>query len=272
MKKTEYYVQIEGKEHGPLALAEIRQLLSDQIISNKTLIRNSNSDTFVCLDSIFPDKAAIKGQIAFSRTNIFVGISLIVLLISFFLYFKYNIENNKAEITAITEILNIRHSESSSVKKSLIEIEQNIKTINFAQGDVLDRIQKVESTAIRIANDYSLIKSTKDSIETLNRTVLDLKKSYEVNNEIVMNGLKNQISLLQSHCDTLSKDFVVIEREFQNIQKKVTTLDSYEKKIQELDKRIDDLETFNQSAHKILDNHQTKLNSHEASLKKLMTR
>jgi hypothetical protein len=83
MNKTEYYVKIEGHEHGPLTMLEINQLIKDQIIFSNSLIRDSNSSEYVNLDSIFKDNVANKRSRAINKNIIYI-IAGIFLPIIFF--------------------------------------------------------------------------------------------------------------------------------------------------------------------------------------------
>ena len=97
MNKTEYYVKIEGNEHGPLTMLEIKQLIKDQIIFNNSLIRDSNSSKYVNLDSIFKDNVANKRFpiIYKNSTHIIAGIILSILLLLSYIEYKFEITNAK---------------------------------------------------------------------------------------------------------------------------------------------------------------------------------
>ena len=130
-----------------------------------------------------------------------------------------------------------------------------------------------------MATDYKLIKSTKDSIESLNNTVLQLKNSSELNNKMQIDGFKDQVSQLQASYETLLKNFSQISnenqkivKEFQVLQKNWSVMASLEKNIQDINKKIIGIEEFNKLVIKDLNSHQSKLNAHEDWLKSINRR
>lgn len=279
MKKTEYYVKIEDQEHGPLTLPEIRQLVRDQIIFSKTLIRNSNSDKFVYLETILSENAKnnIQSKLVSKKYLCYGGV--ICLLLVLFLYLEIKLNRNAAEIKAISNKFNDEQSGLLALQKSLSDVEQMIKSNKTAQSDILVRFDKIESSASQMANDYKLIKTTKDSIEALNNTVLQLKNSSESNNKLQIDSFKEQVSGAQSNYDELTKEIKLlsaenqrISKEFQASQKNFATLASYDKNSQEINKKINEIEAFNKLVIKDLNNHQAKLQSHEDWLKSISKR
>jgi archaellum component FlaC len=279
MKKTEYYVKIEDQEHGPLTLPEIRQLVRDQIIFSKTLIRNSNSDKFVYLETILSENAKnnIQSKLVSKKYLCYGGV--ICLLLVLFLYLEIKLNSNAAEIKAISNKFNDEQSGLLALQKSLSDVEQMIKSNKTAQSDILVRFDKIESSASQMANDYKLIKTTKDSIEALNNTVLQLKNSSESNNKLQIDSFKEQVSGAQSNYDELTKEIKLlsaenqrISKEFQASQKNFATLASYDKNSQEINKKINEIEAFNKLVIKDLNNHQAKLQSHEDWLKSISKR
>ena len=279
MKKTEYYVKIEDQEHGPLTLPEIRQLVRDQIIFSKTLIRNSNSDKFVYLETILSENAKnnIQSKLVSKKYLCYGGV--ICLLLVLFLYLELKLNRNAAEIKAISNKFNDEQSGLLALQKSLSDVEQMIKSNKTAQSDILVRFDKIESSASQMANDYKLIKTTKDSIEALNNTVLQLKNSSESNNKLQIDSFKEQVSGAQLNYDELTKEIKLlsaenqrISKEFQASQKNFATLASYDKNSQEINKKINEIEAFNKLVIKDLNNHQAKLQSHEDWLKSISKR
>jgi len=279
MKKTEYYVKIEDQEHGPLTLPEIRQLVRDQIIFSKTLIRNSNSDKFVYLETILSENAKnnIQSKLVSKKYLCYGGV--ICLLLVLFLYLELKLNRNAAEIKAISNKFNDEQSGLLALQKSLSDVEQMIKSNKTTQSDILVRFDKIESSASQMANDYKLIKTTKDSIEALNNTVLQLKNSSESNNKLQIDSFKEQVSGAQLNYDELTKEIKLlsaenqrISKEFQASQKNFATLASYDKNSQEINKKINEIEAFNKLVIKDLNNHQAKLQSHEDWLKSISKR
>lgn len=279
MKKTEYYVKIEDQEHGPLTLPEIRQLVRDQIIFSKTLVRNSNSDKFVYLETILSENAKnnIQSKLVSKKYLSYGGV--ICLLLVLFLYLEIKLNRNAAEIKAISNKFNDEQSGSLALQKNLSDVEQMIKSNKTAQSDILVRFDKIESSASQMANDYKLIKTTKDSIEALNNTVLQLKNSSEANNKLQIDSFKEQVSGAQSNYDELTKEIKLlsaenqrISKEFQALQKNFATLASYDKNSQEINKKINEIEAFNKLVIKDLNNHQAKLQAHEDWIKSISKR
>ena len=278
MKKTEYYVKIEDQEHGPLTLPEIRQLVRDQIIFSKTLIRNSNSDKFVYLETILSENAKnnIQSKLVSKKYLCYGGVICLLLVL---LYIEIKLNRNAAEIKAISNKFNDEQSGSLALQKNLSDVEQMIKSNKTTQSDILVRFDKIESSASQMANDYKLIKTTKDSIEALNNTVLQLKNSSEANNKLQIDSFKEQVSGAQSNYDELTKEIKLlsaenqrISKEFQVLQKNFATLASYDKNSQEINKKINEIEAFNKLVIKDLNNHQSKLQAHEDWLKSISKR
>ena len=127
MKKTEYYVKIEDQEHGPLTLPEIRQLVRDQIIFSKTLIRNSNSDKFVYLETILSENAKnnIQSKLVSKKYLCYGGVICLLLVL---LYIEIKLNRNAAEIKAISNKFNDEQSGSLALQKNLSDVEQMIKS------------------------------------------------------------------------------------------------------------------------------------------------
>jgi hypothetical protein len=268
MNKTEYYVKIEGNEHGPFTVLEIKQLIKDQIIFNNSLVRDSNSSKYVNLDSIFKDNVANKRfpVIYKNSTYIIAGIILSILLLMSYIEYKFEITNAKLKDFAAKN----NADELLSFQNAMNEIDKNIQTSKASQVDILRRFEKLESSALQMATDYKLIKSTKDSIESLNNTVLQLKNSSELNNKMQIDGFKNQVSQLQASYETLLKNSSQISNEnqkivkdFQVLQKNWSVIASLEKNMQDINKKIIGIEEFNQLVLKDLNAHQSKLNTYE---------
>ena len=277
MNKTEYYVKIEGNEHGPLTMLEIKQLIKDQIIFNNSLIRDSNSSKYVNLDSIFKDNVANKRFpiIYKNSTHIIAGIILSILLLLSYIEYKFEITNAKLKDFAAKN----NSDELLSFQNAMNDIDKNIQTSKASQVDILRRFEKFESSALQMATDYKLIKSTKDSIESLNNTVLQLKNSSELNNKMQIDGFKDQVSQLQASYETLLKNSSQISnenqkivKEFQVLQKNWSVMASLEKNIQDINKKIIGIEEFNKLVLKDLNSHQSKLNTHEDWLKSINRR
>ena len=277
MNKTEYYVKIEGNEHGPLTMLEIKQLIKDQIIFNNSLIRDSNSSKYVNLDSIFKDNVANKRFpiIYKNSTHIIAGIILSILLLLSYIEYKFEITNAKLKDFAAKN----NSDELLSFQNAMNDIDKNIQTSKASQVDILRRFEKFESSALQMATDYKLIKSTKDSIESLNNTVLQLKNSSELNNKMQIDGFKDQVSQLQASYETLLKNSSQISnenqkivKEFQVLQKNWSVMASLEKNIQDINKKIIGIEEFNKLVIKDLNSHQSKLNAHEDWLKSINRR
>ena len=277
MNKTEYYVKIEGNEHGPLTMLEIKQLIKDQIIFNNSLIRDSNSSKYVNLDSIFKDNVANKRFpiIYKNSTHIIAGIILSILLLLSYIEYKLEITNAKLKDFAAKN----NADELLSFQNAMNDIDKNIQTSKASQVDILRRFEKFESSALQMATDYKLIKSTKDSIESLNNTVLQLKNSSELNNKMQIDGFKDQVSQLQASYETLLKNSSQISnenqkivKEFQVLQKNWSVMASLEKNIQDINKKIIGIEEFNKLVLKDLNSHQSKLNAHEDWLKSINRR
>jgi ElaB/YqjD/DUF883 family membrane-anchored ribosome-binding protein len=159
------------------------------------------------------------------------------------------------------------------------DIDKNIQTSKASQVDILRRFEKFESSALQMATDYKLIKSTKDSIESLNNTVLQLKNSSELNNKMQIDGIKDQVSQLQASYETLLKNSSQIAsenqkivREFQVLQKNWSAMASLEKNVQDINKKLVGMEDFNKLVLKDLNSHQAKLNTHEDWLKSINRR
>jgi len=277
MNKTEYYVKIEGNEHGPLTMLEIKQLIKDQIIFNNSLIRDSNSSKYVNLDSIFKDNVANKRFpiIYKNSTYIIAGIILSILFLLSYIEYKFEITNAKLKDLAAKN----NADELLSFQNAMNDIDKNIQTSKASQVDILRRFEKFESSALQMATDYKLIKSTKDSIESLNNTVLQLKNSSELNNKMQIDGFKDQVSQLQASYETLLKNSSQISnenqkivKEFQVLQKNWSAMASLEKNIQDINKKIIGIEEFNKLVLKDLNSHQSKLNTHEDWLKSINRR
>jgi hypothetical protein len=277
MNKTEYYVKIEGNEHGPLTMLEIKQLIKDKIIFNNSLIRDSNSSKYVNLDSIFKDNVANKRFpiIYKNSTYIIAGIILSILFLLSYIEYKFEITNAKFKDLAAKN----NADELLSFQNAMNDIDKNIQTSKASQVDILRRFEKFESSALQMATDYKLIKSTKDSIESLNNTVLQLKNSSELNNKMQIDGFKDQVSQLQASYETLLKNSSQISnenqkivKEFQVLQKNWSVMASLEKNIQDMNKKIIGIEEYNKLVLKDLNSHQSKLNTHEDWLKSINRR
>jgi hypothetical protein len=277
MNKTEYYVKIEGNEHGPLTMLEIKQLIKDQIIFNNSLIRDSNSSKYVNLDSIFKDNLANKRFpiIYKNSTYVIAGIILSIFLLLSYIEYKFEITNAKLKDFAAKN----NADELLSFQNAMNDIDKNIQTSKASQVDILRRFEKFESSALQMATDYKLINSTKDSIESLNNTVLQLKNSSELNNKMQIDGFKDQVSQLQASYETLLKNSSQISnenqkivKEFQVLQKNWSVIASLEKNIQDINKKIIGIEEFNKLVLKDLNAHQSKLNTHEDWLKSINRR
>jgi hypothetical protein len=277
MNKTEYYVKIEGNEHGPLTMLEIKQLIKDQIIFNNSLIRDSNSSKYVNLDSIFKDNLANKRFpiIYKNSTYVIAGIILSIFLLLSYIEYKFEITNAKLKDFAAKN----NADELLSFQNAMNDIDKNIQTSKASQVDILRRFEKFESSALQMATDYKLINSTKDSIESLNNTVLQLKNSSELNNKMQIDGFKDQVSQLQASYETLLKNSSQISnenqkivKEFQVLQKNWSVIASLEKNIQDINKKIIGIEELNKLVLKDLNAHQSKLNTHEDWLKSINRR
>ena len=196
MNKTEYYVKIEGNEHGPLTTLEIKQLIKDQIIFGNSLIRDSNSSKYVNLDSIFKDNVANKRFPVIHKNSIYIIAGIIFLIFLLCSYIEYKIEITNAKLKDFAAKNNA--DELLSIQNAMNDIDKNIQISNASQVDILRRFEKFEASALQMATDYKLIKSTKDSIESLNNTVLQLKNSSDLNNKMQIDGFKGQVLQLQA--------------------------------------------------------------------------
>lgn len=277
MNKTEYYVKIEDHEHGPLTMLEIKQLIKDQIIFSNSLIRDSNSLEYVNLDSIFKDNVANKKSPAINKNSIYIIAGIILQIILLLIYIEYKFEKTNAKLKDLVAKNNV--DEILSIQNAMNDIDKNIQTSKTSQADILRRFEKLEASALQMATDYKLIKSTKDSIESLNNTVLQLKNSSELNNRMQIDGLKDQVSQLQASYETLLKNSGQISnenqkivRDFQVLQKNWSAMASLEKNVQDINKKLVGIEEFNKLVIKDLNNHQAKLNTHEDWLKSINRR
>jgi predicted nucleic acid-binding Zn-ribbon protein len=192
-------------------------------------------------------------------------------------YIEYKFEITNAKLKDFAAKNNA--DELLSFQNAMNDIDKNIQTSKASQVDILRRFEKFESSALQMATDYKLINSTKDSIESLNNTVLQLKNSSELNNKMQIDGFKDQVSQLQASYETLLKNSSQISnenqkivKEFQVLQKNWSVIASLEKNIQDINKKIIGIEEFNKLVLKDLNAHQSKLNTHEDWLKSINRR
>jgi len=277
MNKTEYYVKIEGHEHGPLTMLEINQLIKDQIIFSNSLIRDSNSLEYVNLDSIFKGDVANKRSSEINKNSIYIISAIILLIFLLWGYVEYKFEKTNAKLKDFVAKTNA--DDLLSIQNAMNDIDKNIQTSKASQFDILRRFEKLEASALQMATDYKLIKSTKDSIESLNNTVLQLKNSSELNNKLQIDGFKDQVLQLQASYETLFKisnqisvENQKIVKDFQVLQKNWSAMASLEKNVQDINKKLTEIEEFNKLVLKDLNNHQAKLNTHEDWLKSINRR
>jgi hypothetical protein len=277
MNKTEYYVKIEGHEHGPLTMLEINQLIKDQIIFSNSLIRDSNSLEYVNLDSIFKGDVANKRSSEINKNSIYIISAIILLIFLLWGYVEYKFEKTNAKLKDFVAKTNA--DDLLSIQNAMNDIDKNIQTSKASQFDILRRFEKLEASALQMATDYKLIKSTKDSIESLNNTVLQLKNSSELNNKLQIDGFKDQVLQLQASYETLFKNSNQISvenqkivKDFQVLQKNWSAMASLEKNVQDINKKLTEIEEFNKLVLKDLNNHQAKLNTHEDWLKSINRR
>ena len=157
----------------PWLIIEIKQLIKDQIIFGNSLIRDSNSSKYVNLDSIFKDNVANKRFPVIHKNSIYIIAGIIFLIFLLCSYIEYKIEITNAKLKDFAAKNNA--DELLSIQNAMNDIDKNIQISNASQVDILRRFEKFEASALQMATDYKLIKSTKDSIESLNNTVLQLK-------------------------------------------------------------------------------------------------
>jgi hypothetical protein len=274
MKQPDYYVKIQDQEHGPLKLLEIQNLLKDQIISTKTLIRKSDSGTFVCLESFLTEDASSGLLKFFSNRNI-----IIFTVIALFFYLQYNINEANDKINALRYKIAAENNEASLLGKSLSEVYEMVEENKSTQKSIVERLEKSENITMQATNDYKLIKSTKNSIEALNNTVLQLKSASEANNKLQIDAFKDQVLEIQSNLDALTKEFNQIftenqklSKDLQILQRNSAALAVCEKDVRELNKKVVEAENFNKLVVQDLNNHQAKLKSHEDWLKSVNKR
>ena len=100
-----------------------------------------------------------------------------------------------------------------------------------------------------MSSDYKLIKATKDSIESLNNTVLQLKNSTEANNKMQIDALDKQVAKLQEKLEITVKEYNAsnesIKNELKSEQRKLSlNLALLEANLKDANKKITNYEIF----------------------------
>jgi membrane-associated HD superfamily phosphohydrolase len=132
--------------------------------------------------------------------------------------------------------------QNDELKKMITEDRAKFEAIH-------SRVESFERTALQMSSDYKLIKATKDSFESLNNTVLQLKNSTEANNKMQFDGLDKQVAKLQEKLEITVKEYNAsnesIKNELKSEQKKFSlSLALLEENLKDANKTLTNYEIF----------------------------
>ena len=249
--KKEYFVKIENQDHGPLTLVEIKRLHEDGVLFSNSLVRDSNSFEYCALDKLLNPNSSEKIQSNISKKQIYIPTLIIVLLILLILNeYRFQALNDKIKSENVQSTLDSNSIQNDELKKMITEDRAKFEAVH-------SRVESFERTALQMSSDYKLIKATKDSIESLNNTVLQLKNSTEANNKMQIDALDKQVAKLQEKLEITVKEYNAsnesIKNELKSEQRKLSLdLALLEANLKDANKKITNYEIFKEEVIKDL--------------------
>ena len=250
--KKEYFVKIDKQDHGPLTLVEIKRLHEDGVLFSNSLVRDSNSFEYCALDKLLNPNSSEKIQSNISKKQIYIPTLIIVLLILLILNeYRFQALNDKIKSENVQSTLDSNPSiQNDELKKMITEDRVKFEAIH-------SRVENFERTALQMSGDYKLIKDAKDSIESLNNIVMQLKNSTEANNKMQIDGLDKQVAKLQEKLEITVKEYNAsnesIKNELKSEQRKLSLdLALLEANLKDANKKITNYEIFKEEVIKDL--------------------
>ena len=187
-----------------------------------------------------------KNKSDISKNKIYIPALIIVLLIVLIAN-EYRFQALNIKIKG--ENLQSGADNISAIQKSINEIKKTIVENREKYDAIHSRVENFEVNALQMSNDYKLIKASKDSIESLNNTVLQLKNSTDVNNRMQVDGLEKQVAKLEEKFESFVKEYKVstenTSKELKSEQRKLSlSLSLLDASLKDINKKTTSYEIF----------------------------